>query len=1162
MLSKKQLHILCKQYKIKGYSSKSKEELLELLQEQQYIPINTLESNSNKEIKTNDIKYIYHLADIHIRVLDRHKEYQEVFNNLYKYLQNQQELEKSVLIICGDIFHNRDRLISETILLFDKFLEDLSQNIDIIIIPGNHDIFTHNDRLDTISGIINIKKYPRVLFLKNSGIYHYKNIVFGFSSLLDNKFIKANEINDNKFKIALYHGIINGCKLDNGFTVADDTSNIKTSDFDGYNLVLLGDVHKHQFIKNNIAYAGSLIQQSFKEIPFEHGLIKWTINNNKDVNGEFIKIKNNYGFIKVLIENGIIVHTNNYIFPTYSKVKLLLSYKDTDTDTDINLNNIKNEIELKYNTQVISISKEIQQDDLREKKIELLSSNSTHLSKDEYEYTILKNLIINSNNEDIKNEILTLHKNEKDIISVQTTQENLSYPWEITELEFKNVFIYGNDHINHIDFENKKGIIGILGDNAKGKTSILNAILYGLFGTLYKTRQQLNKNIIHKNSKNFYIKITIKIERIYYTIERIGKNKKRGGNITMDDTIEFKRIDKDTGEITNLTETNKLTTIEKIKKVLCITDRDQFLLTNVISNTSYGNSSSILSMSNSELELTFNTLFNTNIYSQIYKSINKQYKSKNEIYSLNIGEIQQIQKTILDDIHINKIRQDISLYNQEKITIEEKLKILKLYLEDIEKEININENEISKIVLTEDEINENIRELTEKLSIYTHETIQFIIDNEENINKRLTIIENELEQNKCNNLHINNKTYKNYNFNNLDDIDKEINKINESIQNLIDSKEVIQEIQIQDYIKAKNILKTYDNIDDIDNKSTSLLIDDLNELEIIDNNKLVIRKDLRDKIIEILKNTTNISINDIIKYKSLIKQKEDNDNKIEKNTNINQEVLNFKELLKELNKLKINLLVKEFNKLENQLDIIDDYNNLIENKNLLNKIQDYKGLIPLVTKKNNYKDEIKVIEKELIDIIQNIIKLEYRLNENNKRIKEKINQEEKLNKIKKELDILKVYREFISDKNLPKLLLKDTIKLVMYEANKIIYTMTNLQVLIEDNIEDNGKWEIFIKKNNLILGSEQCSGYERFIINIGLKVGLDKFKHYAGIKMFFIDECFDCISEENLEKVDDLFEILKKNYQTILVISHNEELKKKINYQININSDYICSQIV
>ena len=50
------------------------------------------------------INKIYHLADLHIRNLKRHKEYREVFNKFLKQVK-QDNIEDSIIYIAGDIAH-------------------------------------------------------------------------------------------------------------------------------------------------------------------------------------------------------------------------------------------------------------------------------------------------------------------------------------------------------------------------------------------------------------------------------------------------------------------------------------------------------------------------------------------------------------------------------------------------------------------------------------------------------------------------------------------------------------------------------------------------------------------------------------------------------------------------------------------------------------------------------------------------------------------------------------------------------------------------------------------------------------------------------------------------------------------------------------------------
>ena len=84
----------------------------------------------------------------------------------------------------------------------------------------------------------------------------------------------------NEHKIALFHGGVDKHFYDNNFAVKDEHVQVDT--FKGYDLTLLGDIHKRQFLneEETIAYPGSLIQQNFAEAP-EHGFLLWDLETKK-----------------------------------------------------------------------------------------------------------------------------------------------------------------------------------------------------------------------------------------------------------------------------------------------------------------------------------------------------------------------------------------------------------------------------------------------------------------------------------------------------------------------------------------------------------------------------------------------------------------------------------------------------------------------------------------------------------------------------------------------------------------------------------------------------------------------------------------------------------------------------------------------------------------
>jgi len=81
------------------------------------------------------------------------------------------------------------------------------------------------------------------------------------------------------------------------------SSNFSTSDFVGFNYVLLGDIHKSQILSQDplTAYAGSLMQLNFGEEVDNHGMLVWDLGKGKATH---VPIENEYRYYNIIIENG------------------------------------------------------------------------------------------------------------------------------------------------------------------------------------------------------------------------------------------------------------------------------------------------------------------------------------------------------------------------------------------------------------------------------------------------------------------------------------------------------------------------------------------------------------------------------------------------------------------------------------------------------------------------------------------------------------------------------------------------------------------------------------------------------------------------------------------------------------------------------------------
>lgn len=241
-------------------------------------PIVLAGSGSNN----SNIKQIIHISDIHIRIAERHDEYIQVFQNLFRMIQG---IQNAVVVVTGDIVHSKLNLSTELIQTLHFFIESLDQLHPTFYILGNHDANMHNiHRPHALATFFDkeLPYYPRLkqsYLLETSGIYLYQNIAFAVSSFLNPVFYTSAIIPKEFRKIALYHGGVGKYHIDNGIS---QMGTIGISTFDGYDAVLLGDIHLHQFlVPGRIAYAGSLIQQNAIESFTQHGYILWNLEDNK-----------------------------------------------------------------------------------------------------------------------------------------------------------------------------------------------------------------------------------------------------------------------------------------------------------------------------------------------------------------------------------------------------------------------------------------------------------------------------------------------------------------------------------------------------------------------------------------------------------------------------------------------------------------------------------------------------------------------------------------------------------------------------------------------------------------------------------------------------------------------------------------------------------------
>ena len=98
--------------------------------------------NQKVKVPFRKLKHIHHISDIQIRNLKRHKEYEEVFEGLYKEVEKNKD--NAVAYIGGDIAHSKTDMSPELVAVVSDFFKKLADLAPTLIITGNHDCNLNN----------------------------------------------------------------------------------------------------------------------------------------------------------------------------------------------------------------------------------------------------------------------------------------------------------------------------------------------------------------------------------------------------------------------------------------------------------------------------------------------------------------------------------------------------------------------------------------------------------------------------------------------------------------------------------------------------------------------------------------------------------------------------------------------------------------------------------------------------------------------------------------------------------------------------------------------------------------------------------------------------------------------------------------------------------
>jgi DNA repair exonuclease SbcCD ATPase subunit len=925
-----------------------------------FLFINNIKIIMTHKLIIDKIKYrkIYHISDIHIRNTEEHiKIYEHVFNNLYEYLESVKS-DTSMIVITGDVLHNKDKLTTICETLCIDFFERLSKIMTTIVIPGNHDFNERNNSLeDSLSTILYKRTFKNLYYLRNSGIYKFGNILFGVSSLIDGKFIKSDEISDEGIKIGLYHGPIANSKNSKGFEFSKNSITI----FDGYDLVLLGDIHYHQYLNENktIAYASSLISQNFAETDNNHGVLVWNLKNKESF---YKPIHNDYRYDEIDIKHNKIFYKGKLIqneeleLPLYGKLRI----NTINCDQDF------------YNKTIFNIKSKYPNLNIVHNK--LLSKTGTQQNKIKEKNTITLQSVVDSEIKKLPEE--TRKYIEKILLkeiksAIQSVDEKLN--WRLLTLEFSNMFSYGPNNI--IDFTQLTfdEITGLFGPNSIGKSSLIDILLFSLFNDYSRNYQDkhksvLNGAIINTKEDTFSCKVSFCIDNSIYFVEKEG-NRKGAKSENTSDNYKFTKFDFYKIESNNKIDLNgqdRFETNDKIKKL--IGSYTDFCLSSVCLQNNIRDKIDFFIMSPNERKL----FLNKRLKFDIFNNIEEKYKDLLKETKINVKNIEKMDEyqnyDHNSDILIKELSESVLNYENIKTTLEDQLKnnndeLNKLYqkLKHVDKSIDCISHDKLEII---NSVKIYKNKLKKYLDVDFDEKIEQIYNNNLLLSSKLSTTEQECNLDEL--IEQKNKLIK-Y----MSDIKIKINNLHliKNKETIISNNQIFEKQKTEKIINIRaNILPNYKIISK--NKIQNKILENLKQIcistEIPDYNQQI--NDTQINILNIENDINNLQSN-INNIQNIIDKYDgitidDNINILYNSLNFDEYYINTTNILNNYNKYyEINKVIETNDEI---FTMLNDFNNCI-NTDCSNCLKHSNNINKLFSKLNIHED-CSVIRNKFLEL--------------------------------------------------------------------------------------------------------------------------------------------------------------------------------------------------
>lgn len=1066
-----------------------------------------------ESFKNQEVTHIVHIADIHIRLLQRHKEYNLIFDKFYEELKKTPP--NTLVTIVGDLVHSKTDVSPEMINVVSNMLINIADIRPTVVIRGNHDMSVSNlHRMDTLRPIMELIEHDDLYYIDDVEEYEIgKNVnLFHYPFWEDPSTYITPEKSD-KLNVCMFHGPVYNSNTDTGFVITN--RHYPVSAFDGFDLVLLGDIHRRQILqrrneelnKPTVAFCGSMIQQNYGENVEGHGFLLWDLS---DLSYEEFDINNDYSYHTIHVIDSKMYNEN----VTSSNPRIRLKVKNTPQST---LKTIKNDLKTKYNIKHLKVV---------EDRDDMFNSELSEEINEQYKRIINGSLrdidfqtevivdYIKEHNLEVDEDVLEAIKELNIEVNAEIKDKYKhiarNVVWYPKKFTFDNMFSYGEDNI--VDFSDMEGLYGLFAPNRSGKSALFDALSFTCYDRSSRTSKA--NHVLNNTKDSFKSSFIFNHNGTDYEIVRDGYKKKLYGKYKNEDHVKvdckFFKYDEESGEKIDISGESRLETMEIIQKYLGT--YDDFILTTI--SLQGNNEASFIDKTQKERKELLLQFLDFNIFEQLYNISSSLVKDKQAV-------LRELKKTDRSDeygeckTNIESISKEIEDLNEQR---EEMLNMMSIYdgtINDLHRKLKT----VKSPKLTEDKIKEQFS------------------DNEDEIN------------NITSNLNESHKTF----------VELEI-QLKTLMSDLGDLKNKVDVTSLKELKQQRNdLLKELAQYKQDMTKFTSELDVHKNTIEDLSKYKFKPNCDFckdnpisqdREKIKNLIKSLEGEIKEWSIKISSIqekLSEYDGIDDKLEKYHELQQEINSNEHRIstikheRELITLNMKELVKEnedLNKMLHEWDTCKD--DVEQNKKILTEIEENQNILNGIYKK---KDDIdskitsKSVEREMnIQTVKNIDQ-----------------QISKMTEIENEIDSYELYKVAVSRDGVPFDIISNILPKIEVEVNSILSHIVDFQISLKLDGKNIDCYIMYDDENFWPI--ELGSGMEKFISSLAIRTALINVSCLPRPNFLCCDEGFGTLDKENMSQLFNLFTFLKTQFDFLIVISHLEVMRDIVDNLIEITKD-------